>query len=158
MNWLTTQLDRALFVIARLEAVSLELEGTSLRVVPYPELLTIIPAQLSDSDGDGRDRQLTRDSFALLEDAAAAQVRYEQAEPSYAPLSDRYTVALDDGSGSILYLPQDSATEPETLQLFTFQPRVNHQIARIGRVHGPSRQGGHGRGSRVGRLRRRPVH
>jgi hypothetical protein len=128
MNWLTTQVDRRRIGIGRLEPLALEQRGTSLRVVPYQQLLTILSARMGDSDG--RDRPLVEGGFALLEDAVIARARHELAEASWAPPPDLFTMAIDDGSGSVLYLPQDTDTGSETLQLFMFSPWEGSGLSR----------------------------
>jgi hypothetical protein len=117
MNWLIGQVDRAPTDVSSLDAVALELPRTTLRRVLYEDLATILPVQLARNSGS---RRLVQAGFALLENAADAQVRYERAEPSWSPHSGLFTVAIDDESGSILYLPQDTDTGSEDFQLFTF--------------------------------------
>lgn len=117
MNWLTTQLDHIDGGVASLEVVSREQEGSTLRRVDYNDLLTVLPPELRRSL---RNRDLAK-GFALLEGAADARVRYERAVASWDPPPDLFTVAIDDESGNVLYLPQDGDTQQVTLQLFTFQ-------------------------------------
>lgn len=129
MNWLTGRVEE-FGTLGLLAEVAERSADSTLRLLPYDALMEILHLEVQVDD---QGREQLGAAFALLEDADSAGRRIAQAVETRV-LSGLYTLALLDGSGGALYLPEDGATGSATLQLFSL-PAPRDGLTRV-RAHG----------------------
>jgi len=124
MNWLTPQLARLQY-FGDLTPDSFDIPQTGLQRLRYGSVQDALRS-LGVSIGS----EIPLDSyFLLIEKAESASARAEHAKPAddgrLLPLA--FTLALDDGNGTVLYLPEDNLPT-QALQFFDL---VDQRISRI---------------------------
>ena len=120
MNWLTEQVFRLPSGLASLDALAEPQNGSTLRRVDYPTLVESLRPVVASIRVSRAARRL-RSTFALLEDSAAAEARFAAAE-ARGPLPSAFTLAIDDDSGSVLYIPDAAETSISCSCLLTAEP------------------------------------
>lgn len=131
MNWLTTHLAR-LHYFGDLAHNSFDTPEPGLRFLQYASIRDALR-----SLDVGIDSEVSLDPyFLLLEDVESAAVRARRATPAGrgGSLPPAFTLALDDGKGMVLYLPEDNLSTQD-LQLFGLTDQ------RISRIHADGRLG-----------------
>jgi hypothetical protein len=142
VNWLTSQVSE-LTSFADLAGRGLSTPDPTLRQVPYDAVREILGSRSLVIDGDFSLDQ----GFLLAEDARSAAERAARAvtaDPGMAP-PPTFTLALDDGAGTVVYLPEGLRHSAD-LQLFTFagerlsrfrvRGRFDARSARMSRLEG----------------------
>lgn len=112
MNWLTSQIDEMppFASLSSQGAVGLQRVDVS--------RLTLARGRFSyEADISPFEQELLREGFALVESEAAANNRLDVAEYGD-DLPDSFSLAINDGSGAVLYLPETSNDDKQSLQLF----------------------------------------
>jgi hypothetical protein len=124
MNWLTTQLAR-LQRFGDLATDSFDVAQTELRRLRYASAQDALRSLDVSIDS----KVPLEPYFILVENVESAVVRAERATPASPgrPLPLAFTLALDDGKGTVLYLPEDNLPT-QSLQLFDL---VDQRISRI---------------------------
>ena len=124
MNWLTAQLAR-LHYFGDVAQGGLDAPEPGLRILPYTRIYEALRGIDVSIEADG-----SLDPYFLMAEQvefAAARAGRATAVGSERPLPTTYTLALDDGKGTVLYVPDDQLPE-EDLQLFAF---INDRISRV---------------------------
>jgi hypothetical protein len=124
MNWLTARLAQ-LHYFGDIAQGELDTPEPGLHILPYARIYEALR---------GIDVIIDADSsldpyFLLAEDVESASARAGRATAvnAQAPPPLNFTLALDDGKGTVLYLPEDQLPA-EDLQLFVF---VDQRISRV---------------------------
>jgi hypothetical protein len=124
MNWLTASLAR-LHYFGDLARDGFDTPERGLRLLQYGSVRDALR-----SLDVGIDAEVSLDPYFLLaEDAEQAAVRAGRATPAGRgrPFPPAFTLALDDGKGTVLYLPEDNLPTQD-LQLFDL---IDQRISRI---------------------------
>ena len=116
MNWLTEQLALGSLTIPNLARAARTGREPGHRLVRFDDVVgAMAPFRAA---GVWWKRRALTTSFLLVEDEEAAQDRLDAAiDADEALTSGTFTLAVGDGSGNVLYLPED-AERPASLQLF----------------------------------------
>jgi hypothetical protein len=116
MNWLTDQLAQESLIIPGLARMARVERDPGLRLVHFGDVVAAMAP--FDRGGVWWRRRVLTNSFLLVEDEEAAQNRLDAAADAAEPLTSHpFTLAVADGSGTVLYLPEDTEL-PASLQLF----------------------------------------
>jgi hypothetical protein len=124
VNWLSTQLAQLPY-FGDLASDSAETADPPLRLLRYAS----VQGALRTLDVSIDAKASLEPYFLLVEGVATAKVRAERATPAHrgGPLPRAFTLALDDGYGTVLYLPEDNLPTWD-IQLFDL---VDERISRI---------------------------
>lgn len=126
MNWLTTQMAR-LQSFGELHGNASDVAGSNLRrlwLKYLGEALRGIGVELELANIPDGIRWQLDNSHLFTEDALGAERRIDRAQAiSFDNLKTEevllFTIALSDGQGTVLYLPDDTNSENEDVQLFS---------------------------------------